>query len=252
MTARIKNRATSQCLLATALLITMGHTTADYVVQVLPGVVNSEQHTVDCEEIAPLCDVEYKRRNKTDHFLFSVPVHDSGLSATAVLVIINANSQTPCTVDPLKDVGDIINGITEIIELVMFVSCSEDTRVILRPGINVTSPSIMVTLVIEKCTVYWKDLQKLSNYSGIDDLILVDWKDEFETNASGYFNDCVNLTRSEGSTINQTLNSSKPIFYIDGLSHVVWVEVISNTLKTVSPAFTHYQWPSVAEINFKG
>ena len=52
-------------------------------------------------------------------------------------------------VDPLNGVGDIIEGITDIVELVdLFVSCSEDTRVILRPEINVTSPNITVVLKI--------------------------------------------------------------------------------------------------------
>ena len=154
-------------------------------------------------------------------------------------------------VDPLNAVGNIIDGITDIVELDLFVSCSEDTRVILRPEINVTLPNITVVLKIENCTVYWKDIQKLSNYAGIENLILVDWTDEFETNSDGYFNECVNLTRSTWSSL-KTLTDSKSISYISGLLQVGGLLVTSKMLRTVGPVFTRYQWPRVAELVFRG
>ena len=253
MTAIVKNRVTSPCLLAIVLLITAGHFTANTNNggQELPGGLdNSKQNKLECDEHAPICDVEHNRTNRTYRNRFRD--NGSGLSAIVVGIKINANSQSICTLDPLNNVSDIIKGITEIVELVLVVSCSENTRVILRPGRNVSSPNVMVFLKIENCTVYWKDIQQLNNYAHIEGMILVDWKDEFEANPGGYFDECVKLTRFAPSLINQALNDSEPIFYISGLVHVGGLIVSSNMLRTVSPAFTRYQWPSVAELVFMG
>ena len=99
----------------------------------------------------------------------------------------------------------------------------------------------MEQLVIEKCVIYWKDIQRLGVFSGspYKELTLNDCEDEFSTGENFYFYYCL-FRLKDG--YNET-----PFF--PGLQTV---NVISSVARPLSGAFTTSTWPRIKELSIKG
>ena len=238
--------------LSAILLISPSYSAVDVGTQTLPANGRLQQDTVDCDETAPPCDEKHEHVN-TSRFANSLLHEGNGFSGIVNVITISPQTRPVCTLDPLKDIGNVVNNLMDNswVDLRLYIECTDDTRLILQPQQNLTSPNIRVTLWNRKCTIYWKDFDRLGQYLNIYTLILTDWKDEFEMKSSEYFTECVNLSKALVST-NQMPGISERMYYISGLVLVGSLNVISNLIRTVSPAFTRYQWSVLGEIGFNG
>ena len=229
------------------------YSAVDVGTQALPATGRLQQDTVNCDETAPPCDEKHEYANTS---LFGNSLLHEGHGFIGILNVITISPQTRpvCTLDPLKDIGNVVNNLIDNswVDLSLYIECTNDTRLILKPQQNLTSPNIRFTLWNRKCTIYWKDFDRLGQYLNIDALFLTDWKDEFEMMSSEYFTECVNLSKPSMNSTNQMPGSSEQMFYISGLVLVGSLKVTSNLVRTVSPAFTRYQWPVLGEILFNG
>ena len=206
-----------------------------------------------CAENPPHCDVKQRSVNGTSG-TFSTPFH-TGIDIIVIQMNITSTSPTVCAIDPLVLAAQVLDyEVTDVTQLTLLINCARsDTRIVIRPVNNLTFPLILGFVHISNCVLYWKDLSKLGNFLSIQMLLLVGWQDEFGSNSSGiFFHKCVKFSTSKSDSADHALVSYDEKFPISGLDKIWTLWVSSHVTRSVSPVFTDYLWPAMAEISFNG
>ena len=97
-------------------------------------------------------------------------------------------------------------------------------------------------LVIEKCAIYWKDIQRLAHFGQhyqITELTLDDCEDEFFKGESDYFHHCL-FGYCDGHTCTNVFSD-----------HVT-VHLLSSVHRPLSEAFKSNTWSYLKELSSKG
>ena len=169
-----------------------------------------------------------------------------------ITIEIQRNSPPVCTLDPFEP--NPLNIRSRFKELYLQIRCADNGfRPIFRPSHNLTSSLIWGTVEILNCDVYWKDMAQLGQYLDIRSLKLTNWRDEFEGNATEYFENCVTLTLPSQGIEDHTRQANKLMMYISNLANVGSLDVsVTEKVQYFSPAFTQYLWPVLGKVSFYG
>ena len=201
---------------------------------------NTTWSDVDCNETLPNCSATFTYNFGVD--LDYTTSDDMNLNILLLDYEVGA-LYTVCSFDPLGHLPGLHDVYIENKTLVTIqIKCqTRSTRlVIISKQTNIISRAV-VWLQTENCNIYWKDISRISNVN-LKGLLLNSWKDEFASDNSRFFAKCVQL---RNSTTTATTTGSKLI--ISGMNHINLLILTNDDVLPISPVFTHYFWPTMAE-----
>ena len=207
------------------------------------GFVSANSTNV-CEEDPPLCTYKYAYHDNLPP-VFETTEHGR-VTRHAIVFEVDA-SQSLCSIDPFINVEPSIpnDGIT--LNWHLQVGCVlTSTRIVLRPSKNLTDTSVFAYLVINKCTVYWKDLSMMGQFIKMPVLNLYDSRDEFANGEEHYFYECIDYEES--------MTSGGDVAYpiVRGLGQVGTLVMLWCFCIGSHPLLLNHSWPTMAEVTLDG
>ena len=201
---------------------------------------NTTWSNVDCNETPPNCSATFT-------YSFGVDLDyttSDNMNLNVLLLDYEVGAlYTVCSFDPLGHLPGLHDVLIDNNTLVTIqITCqTRGTRlVIISKQTNIISRA-MVWLQTENCNIYWKDISRIGGNVNLNGLILNSWKDEFASDNSRFFAKCVQL---RNSTTTGTTGSK---LIMSGMNHMNLLMLTNDDVLPISPVFTHYFWPTVAE-----
>ena len=167
---------------------------------------------IDCKELGvPSCN-------------YTLRLEQSGIHSSAVYEIEDFNDT--CALRNIQD------GVYRTIT----IQCLKNDFRITYHGKIITTER----LVIKNCVIYWKDIKQLAcdPRQNIKELILDNCNDEFDTNETDYFSQCLS-----GFYVNTNV-----AFF----PHPTAVRLLSSVARSLSEVFYKGTWPNVKKMSIKG
>ena len=137
------------------------------------------RHSVEdlnCEEAPPNCHlISLTQVENVDHFTYN-----GSSTVYSVRYLINSSSSHHvCSLNPLDKTPSLRNTSSVV---AMSITCSQPgTRIVITNRSEYIMSSVILSLWINNCTMYWKDLSKIGRLFVLYGITLHDWQDEFMT-----------------------------------------------------------------------